>query len=379
VCFGDQTQFVLTAENAMTPRTAKFTAATVYDVDLNCRPINAENLIYFGFSNGDYAGIREYFVDTKNGQTKDGDSITAHVPKYLSGSPRRMGACLTEDIMCVATEGVLDSLFVYKWYWQDDSKLQSSWSKWNFGQPGQTTVILGFEFIGPTLHLVIGRGAETFLETMRVDSPLDSGIGYAIHLDRRVNSASGAYDAVTDTTPLTIAYNVDFGDPAGIVTANSGPWKIGQSIKVVSKAGNTITFKGNIVGVPLMIGLKYTTRFRFSPAQVLGQTVTGGIAAHGNGRLQVRTWSVTYKDTGYFRAEVTPAYCDTVSNEFTGRVLGSSLNLIGEFPLETGRFKFLVNAKNDLVTIDLVNDSHMPSCFVSAEWEGTYHAKSQKV
>ena len=59
---------------------------------------------------------------------------------------------------------------------------------------------------------------------------------------------------------------------------------------------------------------------------------------------------------------------------FTGRYTGACE--IGTSGIEAGTFRFPVQCLNTNVRIDLVNDSPMPSAFISAEWEGMRTSRS---
>ena len=61
---------------------------------------------------------------------------------------------------------------------------------------------------------------------------------------------------------------------------------------------------------------------------------------------------------------------------FTGRILGSPLNKVGEVPFETGNFKRLILADARRLKIELISDSYLPCAFTGADWEGNYVVRS---
>jgi hypothetical protein len=63
----------------------------------------------------------------------------------------------------------------------------------------------------------------------------------------------------------------------------------------------------------------------------------------------------------------------------TSNILASGNNVIGAVPLENGQYNFLVQSKNDQVSIALVNDTFLPSNYLSAEWEAHYTSRSQRI
>jgi hypothetical protein len=58
---------------------------------------------------------------------------------------------------------------------------------------------------------------------------------------------------------------------------------------------------------------------------------------------------------------------------------GKLVKTIGSVPLADGEFTFLVQSKNDQVTIEVINDTFLPCHLLSVEWEALYNRRSQKV
>jgi hypothetical protein len=84
---------------------------------------------------------------------------------------------------------------------------------------------------------------------------------------------------------------------------------------------------------------------------------------------------MSYADTAYFTAKVTPVGTDGYTYIMTGPPLGAANNVLGRVNLDTGIFKFPVMARHDGVTISLENSSPLPSRFVTAEWESQFHSR----
>ena len=102
------------------------------------------------------------------------------------------------------------------------------------------------------------------------------------------------------------------------------------------------------------------------------QFASGSRTRVKQGRLQIRNWTVSYNDTAFFVATVTPQARSTSTTTFTGTIVGTGL--AGTVNLEDGSFTFAVQSRNEGLVIGLTNDSHLPSNFVNAEWEGYYES-----
>jgi hypothetical protein len=95
--------------------------------------------------------------------------------------------------------------------------------------------------------------------------------------------------------------------------------------------------------------------------------------------------NVVYNDTGYFKAEVRPNGSFNQNNrksfatQFSGRVVGSITNLLNVPAISKGTFRITVMANSENLEVELSSDSYMPCAFQSAEWEGYYNVRSQRV
>lgn len=390
--FADKTQFLLKGGDLLTPKTVSIVPTTEFVVDVRAKPAVRGRNVYFAQSNGDFAGMREYYVVDSN-NTLDAAEITGHVPKYIAGGITKIAACPNEDLLVCTTDSLDNIVYPYKFYWSGDQKLQSAWSKWEFDD---TCKVLNADFIGNTLFLVNQYDDGVYLETIRIDpgwfdphtAILDDDNdelvnGYITLLDRRVEDGDCTieYDAELDQTTITLPYAAT-GTPRVVVRANGEEGVIpGVIVPITSIDGADITVSGDFSEAPLWLGQVYEARHTLSE-QVMKENGNGGQSEGttvSGGRLQLRRMTVRHSKTGYYRAEVTPRYRDTGVFTFTGRVIGSGANRIDNVALETGTFTFPIMSKANQVKVDLVSDSHLPCHFLSIDWEGTFTIRSQRV
>ena len=157
-----------------------------------------------------------------------------------------------------------------------------------------------------------------------------------------------------------------------LVGASTAANTAGTNITLVSAAGTSIVVAGDITAYDFFMGENYTFTYTFSQQYMaLGdQYASGSRTRIKDGRLQIRNWTVSYNDTSYFQAIVTRVARDASTTTFTGTVVGSGL--AGRVNLEDGDYEFAVLSRNEGLTVSLTNDSHLPSNFVNAEWQGYY-------
>jgi hypothetical protein len=379
--FSDQTQFILQGGDILTSKTVAITQKTAFENSKMVKPIGIGKNVLFAVNNGEFTQIREYFVSDMN-ETNDAADVTAHVPKYIPRNMFKMAAATNEDVVCVLTGNDPNAIYVYKFYWRGDEKLQSAWSKWTLSSD---CTVLNIDFIESVLFVVTQRPDGVFLEKINVSPKrIDPGSRYLTHLDRRVQDdtpgVSVSYNASEDTTTWTLPYEIS-GVMQVVTRYSETGLNEGNILPVIEQTGNTVTVNGQYDTQAVFIGQQYEMRYRFSHQFVKENSPSGagsGQAIIGQGRLQMRTWTLLFENTGFFKVEVTPKYRVTSTYKFTGSVLGSGNNQLGTIPLENGTYMFPIQSKNDQVTIDLVNDTFLPSHFLSAEWEALFTSRSRR-
>mgnify|MGYP003305903424 CR=1 FL=1 len=95
--------------------------------------------------------------------------------------------------------------------------------------------------------------------------------------------------------------------------------------------------------------------------------------------------AVVYANTGFFTV-VTVPHKNLPTNSrkvytrnFTGRVVGSGTNILGTVPLDTGTYRFGLQANAQNAQIELQSNSHLPCSFQSAEVEAEFVLRSQRM
>ncbi len=322
---------------------------------------------------GEWARVFEFQID-KNALTASAEPVTAHVPSYIPAGVRTLAADSDETMLVLQSVGAPGSLYVYRYYWSGDQKLQSAWYRWDI--PG--AAILSGGFIDGDLFLLVSRVDGIFVERIRVkQDAVDPGLDYLVHLDRRVSSLAltAAYSAVTNRTTYTLPYPCAAGLTAVIVPGGTGT--VGYAPDIVEVSGNTASLVGDTRGHRLYFGYPYVSRYRFSPLFYRRAGANGSSTAITYGRLQVHGITVTYGDAAAFRIEVTPDGREMSQFDFRGRVLGDPANLIGQLVLASGRTSVPILARNDRVKIELVADTWLPCSFLSATWRGRFNPRSR--
>ncbi|WOZ55766.1 tail tubular protein B [Pelagibacter phage HTVC041P] len=374
--FSDQTQFILKGGATLTAENISINVATEFETDKNIKPVGAGSNVYFGFNKGNFTGVREFFIKSDT-DTKQADDITANVPKYIPANVFKFTSATNENILVALSSDEDNALYVYQYYVSQNRRLQSAWSKYTFGT-ASTDTILNVEFIENELFLINERSDGVYLEKINVSPALtDTGETYLTHLDRKLNNTqiTENYNSGTNQTTITLPYTIT--RPMKVVGRSGASNKAGQEIATVSQSGTSIVVTGDITAQNYFIGEQYEFLFQFSQQFIQVADTQGSRISVKEGRLQIRNWSVSFNDTGFFSTEVSPVGRDTSTTVYTGTITGTGL--LGTVNLEDGDYQFAVQSENDKLTVKIKNDSHLPSNFINASWQGYYVTASSRV
>jgi len=376
--FSDQTQFVLSGGATLTAENISINVTTEFETDKTIKPVGAGSNVYFGFNKGSFTGIRELFIASDT-DTKQADDITANVPKYIPANVFKLSSATNENIIVALSSDEDNALYVYQYYVSQNRRLQSAWSKYTFGT-ASTDSILNIDFIENELFIINERSDGVYLEKMNVSPALtDTGETYLTHLDRKLDNTeiTESYNAGTNQTTITLPYQIK--NTMKVVGRSGASNKAGQEIATVSQTvgGTDIVISGDITAQNYFIGEQYEFKFQFSQQFIQVADTQGSRISVKEGRLQIRNWNVSFNDTGYFTTEVSPVGRDTSTTTYTGTITGTGL--LGTVNLEDGDYTFAVQSENDKLTVVIKNDSHLPSNFINASWQGYYVTASSRV
>ena len=375
--FSEQTQFLIDQGDLLSPKSIGVKVATEFPCNIIAKPVGIGKNVYFAVDKGSNSSFREYFTDLNN-QANDAIDITAHIPQYIASGIYKIATAVNEDILVALSTADPSTLYIYKYFFNANEKLQSSWSKWTYGSD---STILNVDFIGSDMYLVINRADGVFLERTTV-SLGDTGPSepYNVHLDRKVQlgSADVSFSAGYTTINLTsLGYTPSIGSYQLVVKTHP-TLKPGEVMNVIWD-GTNAKVAGNITGGTYAFGRRYVFTYQLSTVVIRTPTAGGGQKADTEGRLQLRKLAFNYDDSGYFKVKVTPAGRETYNYVFSGKVLGQSSGTIGSYSISEGRFVVPIISQNIGTNITLENDSPLPSSFLSADWEGFYTKRSKAI
>ena len=350
--FSSLNQFTLSASQLLTPAEVTIEQSTKYECDLTTSPIAAGNSVFFATQSGGYAGVREFFT-RETTEVKDATSVTSHVPKYIKEKIVQFAASANEDMLVARVDDENDSterkkLYVYKWYNSSTERLQSAWSVWTFREE-----IKHIFFSNNLLYINYKDGTYEVLD-VKYDKT-------KVLLDSQVT-----IDYVWQIPDDYPTANLELVNSDGLSLGSFNPNNptAEQSAALGSPSSNAV------------VGIPYTFKYQMSE-QVFKPTQGDSTQL---ARFQLRKMSFNYSDTGHFDVTVDSVGRSPITSHFTGRVLDNQHNLLDQSAvIDDGAFQVGVQAQATETAITITNDSHLPSTFQSAEWEGYIVLRNQRL
>lgn len=359
VLFSGQTQFEVVSDGPLTPQSVVIRPTTETECDGRCRPIGSGTSVFFPFSDGRFTGIREYAVQ---GDTRISGAalITGHVPRYITQRIVQMAADATESVVLLLGES-RNTLYVYQHYTAGAEKVQSAWSRWTVDGGS----ILSVSADNGIVYCIVQRTEGVFLEALTLKG--EQGVhltAFDIHLDHRFDQSkctvaySSALNKTLYTPPISTAGLVVIRKSNGEIV----PWTLESGMVALS---------GNTTGMDVWLGVPYTTGITLTPPVLQPKEGQPPVDA----KIQVRNYTLTYRDTLAFSVVVNPRPGTSYSYPMTGIQVG--VTPVGGFTPLTGDFRFPVMGNNEQTLITVSTASHLPFALQSARWEGLVIARSR--
>lgn len=354
--FSETSEFSLRGGDIFSNSTVACDLAMEYPCSKLCKPINTGATGFFVYENGDFSRVMEIFISST--YTIDAREVTEQIPSYLPKGIYKIAGSTANNMACFLSVSNPSKIYVYNYYYSSEAKAQSAWNEWEF----KNTKILNVDFKENWLYLVMQYEDGIYLEKINFSQKnKEKDLSFLFFLDRKVY-----FDNLIPEdgeTELTLPY-IPVND-IKIVTPQGFP------LQDYTIEGNKIKIHGSYS--TLITGNCYTSQWEMPLIFLRQQTSTGGLKVR-EGILMLRDINLSFSETGYFRVTVTPKYNTNITSsfEFTGKNVGMKSATLGEINVSDGTFIIPIIAKNDEITIEIINDGYMPCCFLSLEWLGDF-------
>jgi hypothetical protein len=391
--FGDNAQFVMKGGDILTPKTVSVSPVTNFSFDNHDTPLVLGSYVYFPFTRGSYTGVREYTVNA-NTDTYDSAEITEHVPAYIPADIIRTAGTTAENIFVVVSRNEHNAIYIYKYFWENNSKVLSSWSKFIF--KGE---IRGVDFLGSSLSIVLARDGNTNLVEMELNSGEISADPYLgttginlgnlqilmddrIEVRRTANSnllqwknAAGTWVSLRADWAYSV-YSTDIANYKFVPM--QGPYKGKIENLSVATAGFSVSN-----GSPLTpaitygyMGRPYTMKYTFS-TQLFKAGDGKNPSPSSSSALNLRSCSLFYDKTKEFEVTVSQKNRSDNTVSFDASTDPNAI-AISDIAFSEGFFRFGLHGKAQDINVSVYNRGIFNSKLNSAEFESFVSPRSSR-
>ena len=384
-----------TIGGALTPKTATITAITTYETEPTVDPIAVGRTVYFSVPKGEFSGLRDFYLPDITASVPISEEVSSAVPRFIPKNITSLISSASEETVIAISKDEPKRIYFYKFFYEEDSKLQSSWSFWEL--KGEKTVI-GASIIDSDVFFVIQYSDGVYLEkcSLRPES-VDAGSNLEILLDRKIDETkchinvinqggAGVQSVISLPYPTaTAGIQIVVGRDVSGNTLQHGEVKVpsAETLTGATQSGfsgnGTMTVLGDLTNAKFFIGERYDMTYEFSTPYLKEQPTGGGVAVVAGPRLQIRTWTFVFDDTSAFKIKVTPRGRTPQTYPYNGFIVGQNPPALGQAPFLAGKFRVPVMAHNNDTKVEILSDSPLPCRIQSSEWEGWLHTRARRL
>ena len=380
-----------TIGGSLTPKTATVTGITSFEMESSVDPVGVGRTIYFAIPKGEFSGLRDFFLPDVSGSVPLSEEVTSAVPRFIPSNLTNLIASVSEEAIIATSKDQPKRIYIYKFFFEDDNKLQSAWSYWEV--KGSKT-ILGASILDSDMYVVVEYSDGVYLEKVALrPETVDANSTIELLVDRKVTEAScstavanpgglGVQTTITLPYPMasTGTMTVVGRDVAGNTISHAqiiNP--ISETLTGGAGGNGTMVVKGDLSSAKFFVGELYDMEYEFSTPYLKEQPSAGGIAVVAGPKLQIRTWAVVFDETSHFVLRVTPAGRTANDYPYNGLSVGTSPPLLGSAGIDTGSFRVPVMANSLDTKIEIISSSPVPCRIQSAEWEGWLQSRAKRL
>lgn len=249
------------------------------------------------FQSGTYSGLNEFYTNTENSQTAV--KITENIPRYILGSIKQSEVSQTHGL-CVVRATPADTLYVYKYLWDADRLVQSSWGKWTFKND-----ILYVWFSGVRLYIVYSHNSGHHVQIMDLDrlAHIPGTADYHITLDNTMSSVTDS-----DSGGVFVEYPWEYpGETPTFLVAMLSPYRLIE-VQPVSNTGSKWYFDPEVVPAFTDVICGQKIPWKLTPTQVFAKDHRDVIDT--NRKVTIQEYEVHVNNSGEFIAEGTSKFME---------------------------------------------------------------------
>ncbi len=374
IIFADFSQFIIRGAAALTPSNASIVQTTNFEMGDAARPASTGRTLLFPFSNGGYAGVKEFFSSAST-DASDAASITQVQDEYMSGKVTKMTASTNFSFVVVQTDAAAESktLFVHQYYYDGQEKAQAAWYKWTFPHD-----VVNVFFSGSSLYILMYDAALGYIQTtLNLDIPANGQTGYPVTLDMLHTNTTTVHPVPEDE--LTYL-DLPWSDAVFVQgTGCSTPGRALSASTTDLGGGSWRYFfqdRSAPDGASVLIGKRYNVLVK--PTMPFIRDKAG--AAIKNSKVVVTDFHVYFEESGHIDTTMQSKY------RTEDRVHSNKQVILDNDPddpdglgIRSGEFRVPWGERSDWSELTISTDDVRPMTILEVEWGGQVLTRGRRL
>lgn len=361
IVFGDLKQYAVSGRTVLSAQSPNISVIAAYEGAAEAHPATSGDYVFYGKAAEERTSMHQLQRGANLTESPTSYEASQQLDQYITGAPLQVLGMTKPNIIAYRTSGQHSTFYVYRYLDEQGgaSRLMDAWHKWAYA-----------EDLGSIIGLSLYKG-DLLVFTMR-----EQGGNVYVVADK------ASFNAELDTKPyldsqrsystLTGWHTAATAKLSAAVKASSDYFLMGAAMDDIAPFIEQLP-----VGIEdhLVVGIP-------SPALV---TPTNPFVRDSNGRpvmagrLTLNTVLVSVKKSGGMTATVSTLNGEVRTLQFSGRVLGSSSNLIARQPTFTGQLTVGVGRETRECEYTLESEDWQPLQITSIEWTGQHFNRVRRV
>lgn len=374
ILFSDKGQFSLNSnQQALTPKTVSAKQIGDFLTSTDVRPHAIGKSAFFTAEIGGYTQAREFFLGAATDDRLLSSDLTIQCPQFVTADARYIQASRDHKMIFVLNRTDPGTIWVYKFEYDGQDKVQSAWSRWDLGIGD----IESIGVFGNYLYCVSSLGTERELTKIDIRDQPDLFGSELLRLDMQVTPTTTYYaNGVSGSGDPETRLDLPF-DGTDLVEV----WDLssGHTIKIdrFTDSGNLFV-KGDYTAADLVVGIPYDMRVKLSTIYMKAPRKPQGEILVTDGRLTINYLNIAYTDTATFSVDVSSRGRST-KTYYAGPRVGFDTSTFGDLPKTSGALRVPVMTRNDNAEITIRNDSPFGCTILHVDWFGKHNPHARRV
>jgi hypothetical protein len=381
ILFADNSQYILqTRTEAFSPATAELNLITSYSHSIDIPPVDLGGSVVVLEENNTSVAVNQLNIKASTVTAPNKIELSKIIPSYIPNEVHTTLNSLSVSLMGILTDREPKSIYLFRYYTQENERLLASWCRWTF--PAD---ILMCEFHEDEIFIVLNTddGPVICHSELMTETPGGAILFEDKYIDLRLDLfdyyPSKSYVAADKQTKIFLKEGARISDGTVSlvkISTNDSGYATYPTVTydAAAPAGQKyyVTVDGDQTAEEYAIGYQITSEARFPGFYIKREN----IADETNIPVVHRVRLFSY-ESGPFEVELNVPG----RNQFTLTLpqITANLNAANQVPMiRTADNTIPIMTKGTDIDLKIICNAPFPLALVSLEWEGTYNNKGIK-